>query len=62
MLAPAYRKGFRIIFVIGGALAALAFFLSWWLIPQIGLKRADDEALKVEGEKRVKGRLDEERG
>lgn len=48
--------------MIGGALAALAFFLSWWLIPQIGLKRADDEALKVEGEKRVKGRLDEERG
>lgn len=61
MLIPAYQSGFRIIFIIGASLAALAFFLSWWLVPQVGLRRDDDEALKVEGERRVKGRLDEEK-
>lgn len=30
-------------------------------MPQLGLTRADDEALKKEGEKRVKGELDEEK-
>ncbi|KAJ5179413.1 hypothetical protein N7492_002623 [Penicillium capsulatum] len=62
VLIPAYKKGFRIIFIIGAALAALAFFLAVWLMPQVGLKRDDDEALKEEGKKRVKGELpDEER-
>ncbi|KAJ5201778.1 uncharacterized protein N7498_006441 [Penicillium cinerascens] len=61
VLIPAYQKGFRIIFIIGASLAALAFFLAYGLMPQLGLKRADDEALKKEGEKRVKGELDEEK-
>jgi len=30
-------------------------------MPQLGLKRADDDALKKEGEQRVKGRVDEEK-
>jgi hypothetical protein len=61
VLIPAYQKGFRIIFIIGASLAALAFFLACGLMPQLGLKRADDEALKKEGEKRVNGELDEEK-
>ena len=61
VLIPAYQKGFRIIFIIGASLAALAFFMAYGLMPQLGLKRADDEALKKEGEKRVKGELDEEK-
>jgi hypothetical protein len=61
ILIPAYQKGFRVIFIIGASLAALAFFLAYGLIPQLGLMRADDDALKKEGEKRVKGKLDEEK-
>ncbi|KAJ5804849.1 hypothetical protein N7474_010736 [Penicillium riverlandense] len=60
ILIPAYRKGFRIIFIIGASLASLAFFLAFWLMPQLGLSRQDDEALKEEGKKRVKGEPDEE--
>ncbi|PIG80160.1 MFS drug transporter [Aspergillus arachidicola] len=55
LLIPAYQKGFRIIFLIGAALAAVAFFLAFWLMPQVTLNRADDEKLKEEGRKRVKG-------
>ncbi|OQD73700.1 hypothetical protein PENDEC_c014G03765 [Penicillium decumbens] len=61
VLTPAYQKGFRIVFIIGAALAALAFFLACGLMPQLGLKRADDDALKKEGEQRVKGKVDEEK-
>ncbi|KAE8161981.1 major facilitator superfamily domain-containing protein [Aspergillus tamarii] len=55
LLIPAYQKGFRIIFLIGAALAAFAFVLAFWLMPQVTLNRADDEKLKEEGRKRVKG-------
>lgn len=61
VLIPAYQKGFRIIFLIGASLAALAFVLACGLMPQIGLKRSDDEALKEEGKKRANGELDEEK-
>lgn len=61
VLTPAYQKGFRIIFIIGASLAALAFFLSAWLIPQLGLSRADDERLKEEAKRRMEGDLDEEK-
>ncbi|KAB8237234.1 putative MFS drug transporter [Aspergillus alliaceus] len=54
LLIPAYKKGFRIIFIICAALAAFAFVLAFWLMPQVTLKRADDEKLKEEGRKRVK--------
>ncbi|KAJ5090566.1 hypothetical protein N7532_009250 [Penicillium argentinense] len=53
VLIPAYQKGFRVIFIIGAALSALAFFLACWLMPQVGLKRADDEKLKEEAKKRI---------
>ncbi|PKY05638.1 MFS drug transporter [Aspergillus campestris IBT 28561] len=60
VLIPAYKKGFMIIFVIGAALAALAFVLAFFLMPQVSLNRDDDEKLKEEGRKRVRGELDEE--
>ncbi|KAL4877341.1 MFS drug transporter [Aspergillus karnatakaensis] len=53
LIIPAYKRGFMIIFVIGAALAAFAFVLAFTLMPQVGLSRADDEALKVEARKRV---------
>lgn len=49
VILPAYRKGFRIIFLIGAALAALAFVLAWFLMPQVELDRPDDQKLKEEG-------------
>lgn len=51
-----------IIFIVGAALSAVAFGLAFWLMPQVTLKRADDEKLKEEGKKRVEGELvDEEK-
>ncbi|KAI2609044.1 MFS general substrate transporter [Hypoxylon fragiforme] len=49
VLIPAYREGFRIIFLIGASLAAVAFVISWFMMPQIELSRPDDEKLKEEG-------------
>ncbi|RJE23001.1 transporter [Aspergillus sclerotialis] len=63
VLIPAYQDGFRIVFIIGAALAALAFFLAFGLMPQVGLKREDDEKLKEEGKRWVRGdNADEEDG
>ncbi|KAF7136999.1 hypothetical protein CNMCM5793_006750 [Aspergillus hiratsukae] len=53
LVIPAYRRGFRIIFVIGGALAAVAFCLAFLLMPQVELNRADDKKLKEEAKRRV---------
>ncbi|KAF2165013.1 hypothetical protein M409DRAFT_67678 [Zasmidium cellare ATCC 36951] len=50
-IIPAYRKGFRIIFLIGAALAAVAFVVAFFLMPQIELDRADDQKLKEEGKR-----------
>lgn len=49
ILVPAYRKGFRVIFLIGASMSALAFVLSFVLMPQIDLSRPDDSRLKEEG-------------
>lgn len=48
-LILAYRKGFRVVFIVGGALAALATVLVVLLMPQVPLDRPDDEKLKEEG-------------
>ncbi|KAK8218389.1 putative MFS drug transporter [Phyllosticta capitalensis] len=48
-LLRAYRSGFRTLFCVMAALAAVAFFAALALMPQITLNRADDEKLKVEG-------------
>ncbi|KAL4803994.1 major facilitator superfamily domain-containing protein [Aspergillus unguis] len=53
LIIPAYKRGFMIIFVIGAALAAAAFFLAVGLMPQVGLGRGDEEKLKEEGRKWV---------
>ncbi|KAF4224934.1 hypothetical protein CNMCM6457_008792 [Aspergillus fumigatiaffinis] len=53
LVIPAYKRGFGIIFVIGGALAAFAFCLAFALMPQVELNRADDAKLKEEAKKRV---------
>ena len=45
-LIPAYQKGFRTIFVVGACLAAFAFWLTAFLMPQMELGRPDDEKLK----------------
>ncbi|GLA37908.1 hypothetical protein AnigIFM63309_004890 [Aspergillus niger] len=52
LLIPAYKSGFRIVFTVNAALAALAFFLAVALMPQVKLERADDERLKEEGMRR----------
>ncbi|GFN10866.1 hypothetical protein AtubIFM56815_008436 [Aspergillus tubingensis] len=57
LLIPAYKRGFRIVFTMNAALAALAFLLAVGLMPQVGLERADDERLKEEG----RGRRGEQR-
>ncbi|KAJ4193249.1 hypothetical protein NW755_003243 [Fusarium falciforme] len=49
VLIPAYRKGFRVIFLIGASVAALAFVLAFMLMPQVDLARPDDAKLKEEG-------------
>ncbi|CAG8908557.1 unnamed protein product [Penicillium egyptiacum] len=61
VLTPAYQKGFRIIFIVGASLATFAFFLAVLLMPQVGLNRADDQALREEAKKRLDGELDEEK-
>ncbi|KAF5239453.1 hypothetical protein FAUST_4936 [Fusarium austroamericanum] len=62
VLIPAYRQGFRIIFLIGAGAASLAFVLAFVLMPQVNLIRPDDLRLKEEGrtvyeEKRSKGMI-----
>ncbi|KAF4451834.1 hypothetical protein F53441_5153 [Fusarium austroafricanum] len=49
VLIPAYRQGFRIIFLIGAGVASLAFVLAFILMPQVDLTRPDDSRLKEEG-------------
>lgn len=49
VLIPAYREGFRIIFLIGAGAASLAFVLAFVLMPQVNLTRPDDLRLKEEG-------------
>lgn len=48
-LTPAYRRGFRIVFLIGASLAALSFVVVLFLMPQVELDRPDDQKLKDEG-------------
>lgn len=51
VLIPAYKQGFRIIFLIGASLAGLAFVLCFVLMPQAELDRPDDKQLKEDGKK-----------
>lgn len=48
-LSTAYQKGFRIVFIVGAVLNAVAFVAAWFLMPQVELARPDDDKLKEEG-------------
>ncbi|PHH62158.1 hypothetical protein CDD81_7532 [Ophiocordyceps australis] len=49
IILPAYRRGFRVIFIVGASLAAFAFLLAFFLMPQVELARPDDDKLKEAG-------------
>ncbi|RAR00073.1 MFS general substrate transporter [Stemphylium lycopersici] len=51
-LTSAYQQGFRVIFVVGAALNAVAFIAAWFMMPQVELNREDDAQLKAEGKMR----------
>lgn len=51
VLIPAYREGFRVIFLLGASLAALAFVIAFILMPQVDLSRPDDVKLKEEAKR-----------
>ncbi|KAF9877144.1 MFS drug transporter [Colletotrichum karsti] len=55
VLLPGYRKAFRIIFLVMAGLAALAFFVAWFLMPQVELSRPDDKDLKDAARKEADG-------
>jgi len=44
----AYQRGFRVVFLVGASLAALAFLVALTMMKQVNLAREDDEALKKE--------------
>lgn len=48
-LASAYKKGYRVVFIVGATQNALAFLVAWFLMPQVELIRHDDKQLKEEG-------------
>jgi hypothetical protein len=51
-LASAYQQGFRVVFIVGAVLNALAFIAAWFMMPQVELNREDDAQLKEEGRRR----------
>jgi hypothetical protein len=50
LAGEAYASGFRGMFYLNAALAALGCLLAFWLIPQIGLERPDDSAMREKPE------------
>ena len=44
-----YLRGFRFVFLISTGLAVLAFCVAFFLMPELDLKRDDDQRLKREG-------------
>lgn len=48
-LIAAYRRGFRIVFILCASLAALSTLVVIFLMPQVDLDRPDDTKLKQEG-------------
>jgi hypothetical protein len=51
-LSSAYQKGFRVVFIVGAVLNALAFVAIWFQMTQVDLDRKDDAQLKAEGKRR----------
>ncbi|KAI9848555.1 MAG: hypothetical protein M1837_007224 [Sclerophora amabilis] len=50
-----YRQGFRIIFLVAASLAAFAFVVVLFLMPELGLDRSNDQELKEEAKRRIQG-------
>jgi hypothetical protein len=46
-----YRKGFRIVFLVGAGLSALAVVFAFALLPQLELSQPDEAKLKDEGKR-----------
>ena len=44
-----YRKGFRVVFIVGSGLAAVVMLIVLILIPHVPLDRPDDRSRKEEG-------------
>ena len=44
-----YRKGFRVVFIVGSGLAAAATLIVLFSIPYVPLGRPDEKSLKDEG-------------
>lgn len=61
-LIPAYREGFRVVFIVGAALCAFAFVIAFFMMPQVELSRPDDAKLKEEGRKAYEEKKREKRG
>ncbi|KAH0427679.1 MFS drug transporter [Colletotrichum camelliae] len=53
VLLPGYRKAFRIIFLVMAGLASVAFFVAFFLMPQVELSRPDDKELKDAARKKT---------
>ncbi|KAL1656122.1 hypothetical protein SLS61_001194 [Didymella pomorum] len=61
-LSMAYQKGFRVVFIVGAVLNAVAFVAAWVLMPQVELARPDDEELKEEGKRWGKKKVKDRKG
>lgn len=49
LFVDGYRRGFRVVFIVGAGLSALAFVAAYFLLPQVELSRPDEERLTGEG-------------
>lgn len=58
-ILSAYSEGFRRVFYLNAALASFAVAIAWFMIPQIGLERQDDAALKEEAKEKSSSPRDE---
>ncbi|KAF2141921.1 uncharacterized protein K452DRAFT_326518 [Aplosporella prunicola CBS 121167] len=61
-LKTAYESGFRTLFYVNSALAAVAFVASFALMPQISLVRSDDQKLVEEQQQKEEARRDAKLG
>ena len=61
ILIPAYRKAFQVIFLTGAGLCVFAFFVAFFMMPQLELSRPDDAKLKEEGKKAFEDKKNEKK-
>jgi hypothetical protein len=56
VVVDGYRRGFRTVFIVCSSLAAAAFFITLFLMPQKTLRRVDDEQRKIEAQEYLEER------